>query len=97
MFVAYRHLTLLGVVTLASALNGSLLAAVDARGLLGAHGTLSTLCNKSIFDGLLLDLFVGEVGQLLGSVDVGNLLDETLGEDDVDFLERAVGSLKGFC
>jgi len=36
---------------------------------------------------------VRKEGKLLGGLDIGHLLDEALGEDDVDFLERSVGSL----
>lgn len=58
------------------------------------HGTSAARLNKSEADSLLLDFGLGEEGQLLGGLDVGDLLDVTLGEDDVDFLERAVRSLE---
>lgn len=36
---------------------------------------------------------MSEEGKLLGGLDIGDILNEALGEDDVDFLERSVGSL----
>lgn len=50
--------------------------------------------DKSEADSLLLDLGLSEERKLLSGLDVGDLLDVTLGEDNVDFLERAVCSLE---
>lgn len=60
--------------------------------LLGHSATACGL-DKSEADSLLLDLGLSEERKLLGGLDVGDLLDVTLGEDDVDFLERAVCGL----
>lgn len=50
--------------------------------------------DEPVLDGLLLDLLVGEEGELLGGLDVRLALDVALGEDDVDLLERAPRRLR---
>jgi hypothetical protein len=57
------------------------------------HSTTACGLDKSEADSLLLDLGLGEERKFLGGLDVGDLLDVTLGENDVDFLERAVCGL----
>ena len=50
--------------------------------------------SKAVFPGLLLDLILGEPGQLLGGVHVALLLKEALGKDEIDLLEGAASSLR---
>lgn len=64
----------------------------DARRASGMGGASCGRLDESVLEGLLLDLLGGEQGQLLGGAHVGLLLDEALGEDDVDLLE---GSARG--
>lgn len=49
--------------------------------------------NETEAQGLALDLLVREEGQVLGGLDIRDVLGGTLGEDDVDLFERTVGSL----
>lgn len=49
--------------------------------------------DEAILVGIGLDLLGSEVRQLLGGSDVRHVLDEALGEDDVDLLERTVRGL----
>ncbi|KAI6762648.1 hypothetical protein HG530_008628 [Fusarium avenaceum] len=67
----------------------------DSAGLLAGllhHSTTASLVDETKTDGLALDLLVSEEGKLLGGLNIGDILNEALGEDDVDFLERSVGS-----
>lgn len=48
---------------------------------------------EAVLAGLLVDLVLVELGQLLGGGDVALVLEEALGEDEVDLLERAARGL----
>lgn len=48
---------------------------------------------EAILLGLLVNLGVGQEGQLFGGVDISHVLHVALGEDDVDFFQRAVFGL----
>lgn len=52
------------------------------------------LGSEAIFASLRVDLCVVQEWKLFGCVDVGHLFDETLGENDIDFLEGAVLRLR---
>ena len=52
------------------------------------------LGSEAIFASLRVDLCIVQERKLLGCIDVGHLFDETLGEDDIDFLEGAVLRLR---
>jgi hypothetical protein len=52
------------------------------------------LRRETIFASLCVNLRIAQERKLLGCVDVGHLLDEALGEDDVDLFERAVFRLR---
>lgn len=58
-----------------------------------AHGSMAIVLDKTKTNSLGLDLLRREERKFLGGLDIGGLFDETLGKDDVDFFERAVGSL----
>lgn len=48
---------------------------------------------ESVLQSLLLDLLVSQLGQLASSLDIADVLAETLGEDDIDLLQTTTGSL----
>lgn len=48
------------------------------------------LRSKPILAGFGVNLRIAQERQLLRCVDVGHLLDEALGEDDVDFFQRSI-------
>jgi hypothetical protein len=52
------------------------------------------LRSKPILAGFRVDLGVAQERKLLGCFDVGHVLNEALGEDDVDFFERTVFGLR---
>lgn len=49
--------------------------------------------DKAEAQGLTFNLLVREEGQVLGGLHVRNVLGSTLGEDDINLLERSVGGL----
>lgn len=59
---------------------------------MGSRGGLRRVV-QSVLGGQLADLFDAELGQLVGDNERPLLLDVGLGEDDVDLLEIATGSL----
>lgn len=76
----------LGVVLLALLLRGRTMGVPLLR--VTAAGLLET-----ILQSLLLDLLVGELGQLPGGADIADVLAVALGEDEVDLLQTAARSL----
>ena len=48
------------------------------------------LRSKSILTSFGVNLRIAQERKLLGCIDVGHLLDETFGENDVDLFQRAV-------
>lgn len=70
-----------------------LAGAVGARDLGGGDLLLVAGTSEAVLHGLLLDFLVGELGQLVGSAHVADVLGVTLGEDDIDLLQTAVGGL----
>jgi hypothetical protein len=58
-----------------------------------AHGALIVRRDESELASALVDFVVGNLGQLLGSLNVVLLLQEALGEDKVDLLKGATGGL----
>jgi hypothetical protein len=57
------------------------------------HGALIVRRDESELASTLVDFVVGNLGQLLGGLDVVLLLDEALGEDQVDLLKGTTSSL----
>jgi len=53
------------------------------------HGALIVRRDESELARALVDFVVGDFGQLLGSCNVTLVLQEALGEDQIDLLERA--------
>jgi hypothetical protein len=60
---------------------------------LSSNGALIVRGDESELASTLVDLVVGNLGQLLGSLDVVLVLQEALGEDKVDLLKGATGGL----
>jgi hypothetical protein len=57
------------------------------------HGALVVGRDESELASALVDFVVGDLGQLLSGLDVVHVLQEALGEDQVDLFERTTGSL----
>ena len=55
---------------------------------------LLLLVGHTILGILLFDLFLGNLGQLVGGTDVGDVLGVTLGEDDIDLFQGATGGFR---
>lgn len=61
--------------------------------LLLASSTLACAVDQAISNSVLLDFVMGQEWQLLGSLDIWNLLRIALGKDDVNLLQRSVCGL----